>query len=170
MRCALDQRAPSIRRMSDEQRSVPLGRLIHREISVQQAGDVSVSKEHRVVLEASLKPEATLIKQTNHLLEASVKPEAHLEHVFVRVGPARVLAAANPTEVSIERRIVSGVPDVRLGKNVRDMGTVGFGLMLGGAFGHLPGALIGGAVFGLWGQWREDARIVVELWRRPPGD
>ena len=99
-------------------------------------------------MEASLKPEATLTKQTDHLLEASVKPEAHLKHVLVRVGPARVLAAANPTEL-IERRIVSGVPDVRLGKNVWDMGTVGFGLTFGGVFGHFRSTNRRGGVWAL---------------------
>ncbi len=52
-----------------------------------------------------------------------------------------------------EHRIV---PDVRadLAKNKWDLTTVGFGASLGGIVGRVPGAVVGGAVCYVWGQWR----------------
>ena len=56
----------------------------------------------------------------------------------------------------ISRRPEEMLPEVdaRLTQNMWDMTTTGFGLAVGGVAGHVPGAIVGGAVGYVWGRVR----------------
>lgn len=77
-------------------------------------------------------------------------------NVLVRAGTARVLASAAAPEVRVTSKADSVVPglDLSLTENQWDLATFGFGLGIGLAVGHLPGAFVGGVSSYAWGRWR----------------
>jgi hypothetical protein len=76
---------------------------------------------------------------------------------LVQVASASVYpSASGASQVLITRRPEEMLPEVdaRLTQNMWDMTTTGFGLAVGGAAGHVPGAIVGGAVGYVWGRVR----------------
>jgi hypothetical protein len=98
---------------------------------------------------------------------------SHVRHVSDHIGVADhadvsgPLVAAGPLTIrrseartiDVERG-ASPVPkvDVGLTKAAWDLTTSSAGVTIGGAIGHLLGAVIGGAILYGWGQWRWKTR------------
>jgi hypothetical protein len=78
---------------------------------------------------------------------------------LVHVASASVYASGGASQVIVTPRPGSPVPtvDANLSKNIWDLTTTGAGVTIGGAVGHVPGAVVGGAVMYAWGQvrWRQ---------------
>jgi hypothetical protein len=78
---------------------------------------------------------------------------------LVHVASASVYASGGASQVIVTPRPEWPVPtvDASLSKNAWDLTTAGAGVTIGGAIGHVPGAVVGGAVMYAWGQvrWRQ---------------
>ncbi len=90
---------------------------------------------------------------------------ATTSHVpLVQVATASVYAGAGASGVVITPHPGSPMPDIdaTLTKNIWDLTTTGVGVGIGAAFGHVPGAVAGGAAFYAWGQvrWRQTQKKV----------
>jgi hypothetical protein len=90
---------------------------------------------------------------------------ATTSHVpLVQVASASVYASAGASGVVITPHPGSPMPDIdaTFTKNIWDLTTTGVGVSIGAAFGHVPGAVAGGAVFYAWGQmrWRQTQKKV----------
>jgi hypothetical protein len=78
---------------------------------------------------------------------------------LVHVASASVYASGGASQVIVTPRPELPVPsvDASLSKSTWDLTTTGAGVTIGGAIGHVPGAVVGGAVMYAWGQvrWRQ---------------
>jgi hypothetical protein len=93
-------------------------------------------------------------------VEATLGFSASVSSVpLVHVASASVYASGGASQVIVTPRPESPVPtvDASLSKSTWDLTTTGAGVTIGGAIGHVPGAVVGGAVMYAWGQirWRQ---------------
>lgn len=93
-------------------------------------------------------------------VEATLGFSASVSSVpLVHVASASVYASRGASQVIVTPRPESPVPtvDASLSKSTWDLTTTGAGVTIGGAIGHVPGAVVGGAVMYAWGQvrWRQ---------------
>lgn len=70
--------------------------------------------------------------------------------MLVEAGPARILATANSPSV----RVADGRLHAELLRAQWDFTTIVGGVRIGALVAHVPGAIIGGVMCGVWGRWR----------------